>query len=66
VRAYLNGAQPGLLIMCHPDHPDDELGKIDHVVASRADELAYLSSAEFPADLAAAGCEVARLSAVAR
>jgi predicted glycoside hydrolase/deacetylase ChbG (UPF0249 family) len=66
VRAYLNGAQPGLLIMCHPGHPDDELGKIDHVVASRADELAYLSSAEFPADLAAAGCEVARLSAVAR
>jgi hypothetical protein len=66
MRAYLNGAQPGLLVMCHPGRPDDELGKIDHVVASRADELAYLSSAEFPADLVAAGCEVARLNAAAR
>jgi hypothetical protein len=66
MRAYLKGAQPGLLIMCHPGRPDDELGKIDHAVASRADELAYLSSAEFPADLAAAGCKVARLNAAAR
>ena len=66
MRAYLKSARPGLLIMCHPGRPDVELGTIDHVVASRADELAYLSGPEFRADLAAAGCEVARLSAAAR
>jgi predicted glycoside hydrolase/deacetylase ChbG (UPF0249 family) len=66
MRAYLKGARPGLLIMCHPGRQDDELGKIDHVTASRADELAYLAGPEFPADLAAAGCEIARLNAGAR
>jgi predicted glycoside hydrolase/deacetylase ChbG (UPF0249 family) len=66
MRAYLKGARPGLLIMCHPGRLDDELGRIDHVTESRADELAYLSGTEFPADLAAAGCELARLSEIAR
>jgi predicted glycoside hydrolase/deacetylase ChbG (UPF0249 family) len=66
MRAYLKGARPGLLIMCHPGRQDDELGKIDHVTASRAVELAYLAGPEFPADLAAAGCEIARLNAGAR
>jgi chitin disaccharide deacetylase len=63
MRRYLTDAQPGLLIMCHPGRPDEQLGKVDTVTAPRADELAYLSSADFPADLAAAGCELVRLSA---
>jgi predicted glycoside hydrolase/deacetylase ChbG (UPF0249 family) len=62
MRRYLRGARPGLLIMCHPGRPDAELGRIDHVTAPRADELAYLSGADFPADLKAAGCELVRLS----
>jgi predicted glycoside hydrolase/deacetylase ChbG (UPF0249 family) len=66
MRAYLKGARPGLLVMCHPGRPDDELVRIDYVTESRADELAYLSGTEFPADLAAAGCKLARLSEIAR
>lgn len=63
MRRYLTGARPGLLIMCHPGRPDEETGKIDFVTAPRADELAYLSGADFAADLAGAGCELVRLSA---
>jgi len=62
MRRYLTGARSGLLIMCHPGRPDGELAKIDSVTAPRADELAYLSGADFPADLASAGCELVRLS----
>jgi predicted glycoside hydrolase/deacetylase ChbG (UPF0249 family) len=62
MRRYLRNAAPGLLVMCHPGKPDDELGKIDFVTAPRAEELRYLSSDEFPADLAAAGCALVRLS----
>jgi predicted glycoside hydrolase/deacetylase ChbG (UPF0249 family) len=62
MRSYLKGARPGLLIMCHPGRPDAELARIDTVTATRADELAYLSSEEFAADLAAAGCQLVRLS----
>ena len=65
MRRYLTGARSGLLIMCHPGGPDGELAKIDSVTAPRADELAYLSGADFPADLASAGCELVRLSAPA-
>ncbi len=67
MRRYLKNAAPGLLVMCHPGKPDDELGKIDFVTAPRVEELRYLSSDEFPTDVAAAGCELVRLSsAVAR
>jgi predicted glycoside hydrolase/deacetylase ChbG (UPF0249 family) len=62
MRSYLKGARPGLLIMCHPGRPDAELARIDTVTATRADELAYLSSEKFAADLAAAGCQLVRLS----
>jgi predicted glycoside hydrolase/deacetylase ChbG (UPF0249 family) len=63
MRGFLKDAAPGLLIMCHPGRPDEELAAIDHVLAPRADELAYLSGADFPADLAAAGCRLAKLNA---
>jgi predicted glycoside hydrolase/deacetylase ChbG (UPF0249 family) len=65
MRGWLTGAQPGLLVMCHPGYPDEELARIDHVTTTRADELAYLSSEEFSGDLAAAGCRLARLSSLA-
>jgi predicted glycoside hydrolase/deacetylase ChbG (UPF0249 family) len=64
MRKYLKGARAGLLIMCHPGRPDAELAQIDTVTDSRADELAYLSGPEFPADLAAAGCQLVRMSTV--
>lgn len=63
MQRYLTGAVPGLLIMCHPGRPDEELARIDYVTAPRADELAYLGGAEFPADLEAAGCTLARFGA---
>lgn len=66
MRGFLKDAAPGLLIMCHPGRPDAELAAIDHVLAPRADELAYLSGPEFPADLAAAGCRLATLSTAPR
>jgi predicted glycoside hydrolase/deacetylase ChbG (UPF0249 family) len=66
MQGFLKGATPGLLIMCHPGRPDDELAKIDHVLAPRAEELAYLSGPDFPADVAAAGCALAKLSAAPR
>jgi predicted glycoside hydrolase/deacetylase ChbG (UPF0249 family) len=62
MQRYLQQAVPGLLIMCHPGRPDEELARIDYVTAPRADELAYLAGADFPADLEAAGCELVRLS----
>jgi chitin disaccharide deacetylase len=65
MRRYLSGARPGLLIMCHPGHSDAELARIDSVTATREEELAYLSGKDFPADLAAAGCQLVRLSSVA-
>jgi predicted glycoside hydrolase/deacetylase ChbG (UPF0249 family) len=65
MRGYLSAVAPGLLIMCHPGTPDDELARIDSVTAPRADELAYLSGEQFPADLAAAGCRLERFSSLA-
>jgi predicted glycoside hydrolase/deacetylase ChbG (UPF0249 family) len=62
MQRYLQQAVPGLLIMCHPGRPDEQLARIDYVTAPRADELAYLAGADFPADLRTAGCELVRLS----
>jgi predicted glycoside hydrolase/deacetylase ChbG (UPF0249 family) len=64
MRMYLSRARPGLLIMCHPGKPDAELAQLDTVTESRVEELAYLSGPDFPADLAAAGCRLVRLSAM--
>jgi predicted glycoside hydrolase/deacetylase ChbG (UPF0249 family) len=66
MRGFLKGAAPGLLVMCHPGRPDEELARIDHVLAPRAEEFAYLSGPDFSADLAAAGCRLAKLSAAPR
>ena len=63
MQRFLRGARPGLLIMCHPGRADETLARIDKVRAPREGELAYLSGPDFPADLAAAGCRLARLSA---
>jgi predicted glycoside hydrolase/deacetylase ChbG (UPF0249 family) len=65
MRRFLVGAQPGLLVMCHPGEPDDELSRLDHVITTRAEELAYLRGDDFAADLAAARCRLAKLSASA-
>jgi len=64
-RRYLADAPPGLAVMCHPGHPDDALRQVDPVVDTRADELAYLAGPDFPADLAAAGVALSRLTAMA-
>lgn len=66
MRGFLKGATPGLLVMCHPGRPDEELAKIDHVLAPRAEEFAYLAGGDFPADLAAAGCTLTKLSVARR
>ena len=66
MRGFLKGATQGLLVMCHPGRPDEELAKIDHVLAPRAEEFAYLAGGDFPADLAAAGCVLIKLNAVRR
>lgn len=67
MQRYLKGAKPGLLIMCHPGKPeaDDTLANIDYVTGARTGEFDYLSGADFPADLEAAGCKLARLSSLA-
>jgi predicted glycoside hydrolase/deacetylase ChbG (UPF0249 family) len=62
MQRYLQDAQSGLLIMCHPGRADAQLAKIDHVTGAREQELAYLRSDDFSADLEAAGCELVRLS----
>jgi len=62
---YLQDAQSGLLIMCHPGRADARLAEIDHVTGAREQELAYLRSEDFSADLRTAGCELARLSELA-
>ena len=41
MRAFLKGAREGLLIMCHPGRPDEELARIDSVLEPRAEELAF-------------------------
>jgi chitin disaccharide deacetylase len=66
MRGFLKGAAPGLLVMCHPGRPDAALARIDRVLAPRAEEFAYLSGPDFPADLAAAGCRLEKLSAAPR
>ena len=62
-RAWLAGAADGTLVMCHPGLAPGDPG--DPIAAARAAELAYLSSAELPADCAAAGASCVRVSAIA-
>lgn len=58
---WLDDAEPGTLIMCHPGAVDDLLRARDPVHAPRADEFAYLSGEAFSAALAVRGLRVGPL-----
>ena len=60
-RRMIAEAPAGCLIMCHPGLVDAALSEHDPVTQSREAEYGYLSSEEFPADLAAANLHLARL-----
>jgi chitin disaccharide deacetylase len=53
------------LVMCHPGEIDDELPKIDPVVATRPLELSFLLSDQANEIMAAAGMSLARLRPLA-
>jgi chitin disaccharide deacetylase len=63
MRAFLKNARPGLLIMCHPGRQDAAEDRLDYSFATREAEFDYLSGPDFTADLNAAGCVLAPLSA---
>jgi hypothetical protein len=62
---FLERLGPRPLVMCHPGTPDATLAAADPLVGPRADELAYLGSDAFAADLARAGVTLARYAEVA-
>jgi len=63
--SYLAAPGNRHLVMCHPGEADDELGRVDPVVATRPQELAFLL-ADLSADiLQKAGCELSRLRPLA-
>jgi len=55
----LANAGDGHAMMVHPGHADDALRAVDSLTDPRDRELAFLRGADFPAQLAAAGFEVA-------
>jgi chitin disaccharide deacetylase len=61
-RRMIADASAGSIVMCHPGHVDAALRSRDPVTDSREVELAYFAGDKFPADLAAAGLRLARLS----
>lgn len=61
---WLQGARPGLLIMCHPGLTDDALKAADTLTAQREEEYRTLAGEEWPALLATAGARLARPSAI--
>ncbi len=60
-RRMVEGSPAGTIVMCHPGLVDEALAGRDPVTTARDAEYAYLMSAEFPGDLAAAGLRLARL-----
>jgi predicted glycoside hydrolase/deacetylase ChbG (UPF0249 family) len=60
--SYLLAPGPRHLIMCHPGHVDEELGRLDPVTASREAELAFLLSPRFVESTKAAGARLERLA----
>ncbi|MGL4240436.1 MAG: ChbG/HpnK family deacetylase [Beijerinckiaceae bacterium] len=64
-RTYLQAAGPRHLVMCHPGEIDDELPRIDPVVETRPQELAFLMSDHASAAIAEAGLTPARLRPLA-
>lgn len=57
---WLERAEDGLLIMCHPGQADDALRQVEHVVDQREDELRFLAGDGFAAALRAAGATLSR------
>jgi len=60
-RQMIDGAASGSIVMCHPGHVDETLRGRDPIHRQREEEFAYLSSDDFPRDLAAAGLHLATL-----
>jgi predicted glycoside hydrolase/deacetylase ChbG (UPF0249 family) len=60
-RRMVEGSPAGTIVMCHPGLVDEALAGRDPVTTAREAEYAYLISAEFPGDLAAAHLRLARL-----
>ena len=63
--SYLKATGSRHLVMCHPGEVDEELGRIDPVVATRPQELAFLLADLSTAMLQNAGCELSRLRPLA-
>jgi predicted glycoside hydrolase/deacetylase ChbG (UPF0249 family) len=61
MRRMIGAARDGELWVCHPGHSDATLASRDPVTTARDAELQYLASAEFAADLAAAGIVLGKL-----
>jgi len=61
MRKMIAGARDGELWVCHPGWSDATLASRDPVTTPREDELRYLASAEFAAELAEAGIALGRL-----
>ena len=61
-RRFLEGAGSRPLAMCHPARPGAGGASGDAIAAARHDEWAYFSGDDFPADLAAAGVCLGRMS----
>lgn len=59
--AWLCGAAPGTLIMCHPGRIDEILARRDPVLARRVAELSYLSGPRFAEALHSNGLTLAPL-----
>ena len=53
------------LVMCHPGLVDDELRRLDPVVGTREQELAYILSGRFRRELDRKGASLVRLSSFA-
>jgi chitin disaccharide deacetylase len=64
-RSYLTAPGPRHLVMCHPGELDEELPRIDPVVATRPIELAYYLSDTATETMAAMGMSLARLRPLA-
>jgi chitin disaccharide deacetylase len=59
--SYLIAAGPRHLVMCHPGEVDDELFKLDPVVHTRPQELAFLMSEQAGEIIQSAGMTLGRL-----
>uniref|UniRef100_A0ABX1N709 ChbG/HpnK family deacetylase n=1 Tax=Aromatoleum buckelii TaxID=200254 RepID=A0ABX1N709_9RHOO len=62
MRRFLDASGPRPLLHVHPGRVDATLRECDSLTAPREVELAYLASAQFPRDLAAAGLRPGRFA----